>query len=68
MASGHVVRLGRVRSPQSIRVRFDTSRAGTVDVALHTMASVDAVVAAHPEVDWEQLRAVDRGCELLSVC
>nr|BFD88390.1 hypothetical protein StreXyl84_77910 [Streptomyces sp. Xyl84] len=52
-----MVRLGWVRSPQSIEVRFGTSRAGAVDVALYTTASVDAIVPAHPEVDWEQLRA-----------
>ncbi|WP_265569103.1 hypothetical protein [Streptomyces hygroscopicus] len=51
---------GWVRSPQSIEVRFGTSRAGAVDVALYTTASVDAVVPAHPEVDWEQLRAVEK--------
>ncbi|AEY86849.1 hypothetical protein SHJG_8862 [Streptomyces hygroscopicus subsp. jinggangensis 5008] len=57
----HMVRLGWVRSPQSIEVRFGTSRAGAVDVALYTTASVDAVVPAHPEVDWEQLRTVEKG-------
>ncbi|WP_234388600.1 hypothetical protein [Streptomyces sp. AS58] len=57
----HVVRLGWVRSPQSIEVRFGTSRVGAVNVALYTTASVDAVIPAHPEVDWEQLRAVQRG-------
>jgi hypothetical protein len=57
----HMVRLGWVRSPQSIEVRFGTSRAGAVDVALYTTASVDAVPAAHPEVDWEHLRAVEKG-------
>ncbi|MEU0275764.1 hypothetical protein [Streptomyces sp. NPDC006307] len=57
----HMVRLGWVRSPQSIEVRFGTSRAGAVDVALYTTASVDAVPAEHPEVDWEQLRAVEKG-------
>ncbi|MFJ8351608.1 hypothetical protein ACIQ9J_35715 [Streptomyces sp. NPDC094153] len=56
-----MVRLGWVRSPQSIEVRFGTSRAGAVDVALYTTASVDAIVPAHPEVDWEQLRAVEKG-------
>ncbi|GAA1934011.1 hypothetical protein GCM10009753_79250 [Streptantibioticus ferralitis] len=56
-----MVRLGWIRSPQSIEVRFGTSRAGAVDVALYTTASVDAVAAAHPEVDWEQLRAEDKG-------
>ncbi|MER6501887.1 hypothetical protein ABT218_21465 [Streptomyces sp. NPDC001455] len=57
----HVIRLGWVRSPQSIKVRFGTSRTGAVDVALYTTASVDAVVPAHPEIDWEQLRAVEKG-------
>ncbi|MEL5960063.1 hypothetical protein AADR41_35810 [Streptomyces sp. CLV115] len=57
----HMVRLGWVRSPQSIEVRFGTSRAGAVDVALYTTASVDAVIPAHPEVDWEQLRTVEKG-------
>ncbi|MEU8034685.1 hypothetical protein AB0C13_40105 [Streptomyces sp. NPDC049099] len=37
------------------------SRAGAVDVALDTTASVDAVTSAHPEVDWEQVRAVEKG-------
>ncbi|MFJ6518364.1 hypothetical protein ACIQJ4_08925 [Streptomyces filamentosus] len=57
----HMVRLGWVRSPQSIEVRFGTVRAGAVDVALYTTASVDAIVPAHPEVDWEQLRTVEKG-------
>ncbi|MGW1592814.1 hypothetical protein [Streptomyces sp. NPDC002343] len=39
------MRLGWVRSPQSIEVRFGTSRAGAVDVALYTTASVDAIPA-----------------------
>ncbi|MFI1840009.1 hypothetical protein [Streptomyces olivaceoviridis] len=56
-----MVRLGWVRSPQSIEVRFGTSRAGAIDVALYTTASVDAIVPAHPEADWEQLRAVEKG-------
>ena len=46
----HMVRLGWVRSPQSIEVRFGISGAGAVGVALYTTASVDAVVPADPEV------------------
>ncbi|MGW3495645.1 hypothetical protein [Streptomyces sp. NPDC001020] len=42
-----MVRLGWVRSPQSIQVRFGTNRAGAIDVALYTTASIDAVIAAH---------------------
>ncbi|MFF1717395.1 hypothetical protein [Streptomyces sp. NPDC058268] len=57
----HMARLSWLRSPQSIEVRHGTSRAGAVDVALYTTASVDAVIPAHPEVDWEQLRAVEKG-------
>jgi hypothetical protein len=57
----HMVPLSWVRSPQSIEVCFGTSRAGAVDVALYTTASVDAVVPAHPEIDWEQLRTVEKG-------
>ncbi|MFE9558268.1 hypothetical protein ACFYMW_09470 [Streptomyces sp. NPDC006692] len=56
-----MVRLEWVRSPPSIEVRFGTSRAEAVDVALYTTASVDAVIPAHPEADWEQLRAVEKG-------
>lgn len=56
----HMVRLGWARSPQSIEVRFGTSRAGAVDVALYTTESVDAVIPAHPEVDWQQLRTVEK--------
>ncbi|MFG3429572.1 hypothetical protein [Streptomyces californicus] len=57
----HMVRLGWIRSTQSIEVRFGTSRAGAVDVPLFTTASVDAVIAAHPEIDWHQLRAMGKG-------
>lgn len=53
-----VVRLGWVRSPQSIEVRFGTSRAGALDVALYTTASVDAAVPAHPEVETQRPAAI----------
>ncbi|GHH23205.1 hypothetical protein [Streptomyces rubradiris] len=56
-----MVRLGRVHSPQSAKVHFDTSRAGAVNVALNTTASVDAIPAAHPEAGREQLRTVEKG-------
>ncbi|MFI1956242.1 hypothetical protein ACH437_31120 [Streptomyces xinghaiensis] len=35
--------------------------AGAVDVPMFTTASVDAVLTAHPEVDWEQLCSVGKG-------
>lgn len=57
----HMVRLGWIRSPQTIEVRFGTSRAGAVNVPLYTTASVDAVIPAHPEIDWHQLRTVGKG-------
>ncbi|AXU16784.1 hypothetical protein BV309_00040 [Streptomyces clavuligerus] len=44
-----------------VEARFGTSRAGAVDVALCTTASVDAIVPAHPDIDWVQLRAVEKG-------
>ncbi|CQR59315.1 hypothetical protein [Streptomyces leeuwenhoekii] len=40
----------------------DTQQHGSgKDVALYTTASVDAIVLAHPKVDWEQLRTVEKG-------
>ncbi|MER6914617.1 hypothetical protein ABT354_23335 [Streptomyces sp. NPDC000594] len=57
----HMVRLGWVRSPQSIEVRFGTSRASAVDIAPYTTASVDAIVPAHSDIDCDQLRAVEKG-------
>ncbi|MFE2337283.1 hypothetical protein [Streptomyces coelicoflavus] len=56
-----MVRLDCIRSPQSIEVRFGTSRAGAVDVTLYTTASVDAVVDAHSEAALEQLRTLEKG-------
>ncbi|RVU14829.1 hypothetical protein EOT10_40285 [Streptomyces antnestii] len=43
---------------QSIEVRFGTSRAGAVDVALYTTASVDAVIPHPPR---RRLRAAFHG-------
>ncbi|MFC5155894.1 hypothetical protein ACFPRH_29700, partial [Streptomyces amakusaensis] len=57
----HMVRLGWVRSPQSVEARFGTSRAGAVDIALYRTADVDAIVPAHPDIDWARLRAVEKG-------
>jgi hypothetical protein len=55
-----MLRLKWIKPAESIEVRFGTSRAGAVDVALYTTASVDAL-AARADVDWEQLRAVPKG-------
>ncbi|MFB1046823.1 hypothetical protein [Streptomyces chrestomyceticus] len=56
-----VVRLDWIRHAEMIEVRFGTSRAGAVDVPLSTTVAVDALVAAHPEASWEQLRTVGKG-------
>ncbi|MEU9191133.1 hypothetical protein AB0D14_42920 [Streptomyces sp. NPDC048484] len=55
-----MLRLKWIRPAESIEVRFGTSRAGAVDVALYTTASVDAL-AARTDVDWQQLRSVEKG-------
>ncbi|WP_445520925.1 hypothetical protein [Streptomyces sp. NEAU-174] len=55
-----MLRLKWIRPAESIEVRFGTSRAGAVDVALYTTASVDAL-AARTDIDWEQLRSVGKG-------
>ncbi|MFB7225576.1 hypothetical protein [Streptomyces sp. NPDC056227] len=46
---------------QSIEVRFGTSRAGAVDVALYRVADVDALPTTRTEVDWKQPRSVGKG-------
>ncbi|MFF5491497.1 hypothetical protein [Streptomyces virginiae] len=56
-----MLRLEWIKPSESIEVRFGTSRAGAVDVALYTTASITALPAAHPEIDWEQLRTVQKG-------
>ncbi|MFF4534137.1 hypothetical protein ACFY1P_33310 [Streptomyces sp. NPDC001407] len=56
-----MVRLDWIRHTETIEVRFGTSRAGAVDVPLYRTAAVDALPAAHPEVDWKQLRTVEKG-------
>ncbi|WP_086706547.1 hypothetical protein [Streptomyces antimycoticus] len=55
-----MLRLKWIRPAESIEVRFGTSRAGAVDVALYTTASVDAL-AARTDIDWQQLRSVEKG-------
>ncbi|WP_331725898.1 hypothetical protein [Streptomyces sp. NBC_00470] len=56
-----MLQLGWLVAAESTRARFGTSRAGAVDVALFTAASVDALPVAHPEVDWSALRAIEKG-------
>ncbi|MET7799287.1 hypothetical protein [Streptomyces decoyicus] len=57
----HMVRLGWIKATESIEVRFGTSRAGAVDVPLCRAADVDALPTARTELDWEQLRTVQKG-------
>lgn len=57
----HVVRAGWVHPAQWIEVRFGTSKAGAVAVPLYRTVDVDTVPAAHPEVDWDAVRATPRG-------
>jgi hypothetical protein len=57
----HVVRAGWASPAQWVEVRFGTSKAGAVTVPLYRTGDVDAVVGAHPEVDWDAVRATPRG-------
>lgn len=57
----HMVRLGWITPAEWREVQFGTSRAGAVDVPLYRAAEVEALPAAHPEVDWPALRAVGKG-------
>ncbi|MFF1446374.1 hypothetical protein [Streptomyces sp. NPDC058295] len=55
-----MLRLKWIHPAESIEVRFGTSRAGAVDVALYTTQAVDAL-AARTDIDWEQPRSVKKG-------
>ncbi|MFE2693607.1 hypothetical protein [Streptomyces mirabilis] len=57
----HMLRLGWIKPADTIEVRFGTSRAGAVDVALFRAAEVAALADAHPEVDWTLLRSMGKG-------
>ncbi len=57
----HMLRLGWITPAEWREVQFGTSRAGAVDVPMFRTCDVDAIPNAHPEVDWEQLRAVSKG-------
>ncbi|MGW5851999.1 hypothetical protein ACWFQ8_29315 [Streptomyces sp. NPDC055254] len=57
----HMVRLKWIAPAEWREVQFGTSRAGAVDVPMYRVADVDALPAAHPEVDWPALRAVEKG-------
>ncbi|MYT25977.1 hypothetical protein GTW69_37880 [Streptomyces sp. SID7760] len=57
----HMVRLKWIAPAEWREVQFGSSRAGAVDVPMYRVADVDALPAAHPEVDWPALRAVGKG-------
>ncbi|MET9932657.1 hypothetical protein [Streptomyces sp. NPDC006324] len=56
-----MVKLKWIRATEWTEVQYGTSRAGAVDVPLYRTADVDALPGAHPEVDWEELRGVEKG-------
>ncbi|MFI1890516.1 hypothetical protein, partial [Streptomyces jumonjinensis] len=57
----HMVRLRWAKPAEWAEVKFGTSRAGAVDVPIYRAGVVDAIPAAHPEVDWPALRSIGRG-------
>ncbi|WP_030222973.1 hypothetical protein [Streptomyces bikiniensis] len=56
-----MVKLKWIRPAEWAEVEFGTSRAGAVNVPLYRTADVDALPGAHPEIDWEELRQVEKG-------
>ncbi|MFD5321419.1 hypothetical protein [Streptomyces sp. NPDC127098] len=56
-----MLRLGWIAPTETIPIRFGTSRAGAVDVALYTTATIDALPTTHPDIDWQQLRSIGKG-------
>ncbi|MFC7934464.1 hypothetical protein [Streptomyces cinereoruber] len=56
-----MVKLKWIRAAEWTEVEFGTSRAGAVQVPLYRTADVDALPGSHPEVDWQELRQVEKG-------
>ncbi|MFC8882209.1 hypothetical protein ACFT54_08290 [Streptomyces cinereoruber] len=56
-----MVKLKWIRAAEWAEVEFGTSRAGAVQVPLYRTADVDALPGTHPEVDWQELRQVEKG-------
>ncbi|MET9108361.1 hypothetical protein [Streptomyces zhihengii] len=54
-------RLGWIAPVAFGRVRLGTSGAGTVTVPRFAAGHIDELPAAHPDVDWEQLRTIRAG-------
>lgn len=57
----YMLELGWIQAADTVEVRFGTSRAGAVPVALFRTADIDALEGAHPEIDWERLRSMKPG-------
>lgn len=56
-----MVKLKWLRATEWAEVQYGTSRAGAVQVSLYRTADVDALPGAHPEIDWAELRHVEKG-------
>ncbi|GAB1340831.1 hypothetical protein ACE1SV_74210 [Streptomyces sp. E-15] len=54
-------RLGWISPVSWGRVQFGASKAGAVTVPRFATGHVDDLPATHPEIDWTQLRAVEKG-------
>ncbi|MFI8932375.1 hypothetical protein ACIG3E_32520 [Streptomyces sp. NPDC053474] len=57
----HMRRLGWITPTETAKVQYGTSKAGAVNVDLFRAEDVDALPAAHPEVDFELLRGLGKG-------
>ncbi|MFC8270031.1 hypothetical protein ACFUIZ_30565 [Streptomyces cinereoruber] len=56
-----MVKLKWIQPAEWAEVKFGASRAGAVEVPLYRTADVDALPGTRPEVDWEELRRVEKG-------
>ncbi|MFF6837095.1 hypothetical protein ACFY84_35760 [Streptomyces sp. NPDC012438] len=56
-----MAKLKWARPVEWAEVRFGTSRAGAALVLLCRTAGVDTLTTAHLEIDWEELRRVEKG-------
>ncbi|WP_411076569.1 hypothetical protein [Streptomyces sp. cmx-4-7] len=55
-----MVKLKWIRVVEWAGVQYSTSPAGALDVPLYRTTDIDALPDAHPEVDWEELRRVEK--------
>lgn len=57
----HMLRMSWACPTEEFKVQFGSSRAGAVKVPMFRTADIDAIPAAHPEIDWSGLRSVGKG-------